>query len=133
MLVRIPGTYNPFMDTIISDILSQDSKMGTPAVDVAEFDNHYEIVSELPGLKREDIKISLEDGSLTLSGERKPYAFPEGTAILRQETSKEPFARSFTVPDGIDSNSITAELKDGILRIQLPKTERIRAKEISIR
>lgn len=134
MLVRIADSaFEPMMGSLFSDAFTPALQWKVPAVDIAEFDDRYEILSELPGLKKEDLKISVENGTLTLSGERKHYGFPGGTTVLRHETDTEPFSRSFDIPEEVDSDSITAELKDGILRVQLPKMEKARMREIAVR
>ena len=134
MFVRIvEPTFEGLLDNMVPGVFASGSTRNVPAVDIAEFQDRYEIVSELPGLKREDVKISVQDGMLMISGERKHYGFPEGTTVVRHETRTEPFSRSFDLPDEVDVNSISAELQDGILRVQLPKAEKARPREISIR
>jgi HSP20 family protein len=114
--------------------LSRRAFNGTdfPAVDIVEREHAFDLVVELPGMKREDIRISVEKGILSISGERKHYGFPEGTKVLLHETNTKPFERVFQLPDGIDANAISAEMKDGILRIQLPKSEQARPREIKV-
>lgn len=114
------------------DISNGVLRAGLPAVDVAEHDSKYEIVAELPGVKREDLKVSVEDGTLTLSGERKQYGFPEGIRVVRHETPTRSFTRSFELPKDVDQTRIAAELKDGVLRVQLPKAEHARPRQITV-
>jgi len=137
MFVRISGS--PFFDTMRSlegsvnrDADSSSRKSAFP-VDVTESENHFELVAELPGITKEDMSISVENGMLIVRGERKHYGFPEGTKVLRHETRTNPIARSFELPEEVDAGRIAAELKDGILRIQLPKAEQARPREIKIR
>lgn len=122
------------MDEVLSDFVAPRMVRSTvfPAVDVAEHDSHYELVVELPGVRKEDVKISMENGVLTLSGERKHYNFPEGTTVLHHESNTRPFSRSFELPAEVNTEAISAELKDGVLRIALPKVEQARAREIRI-
>ena len=138
MLVRI--SRDPFFDVLNSIEESVTREFGSPvgsaffpAVDVVEADGHFELVAELPGMTKEDLAISVENGTLTLKGERKHYGFPEGTKVLRHETSTNPFSRSFQLPEEADANRISAELKDGILKIQIPKVEQALPREIQIR
>lgn len=131
-LFDIDRTANDFFSN-----LSRRAFTGTdfPAVDITERDHTFDLVVELPGMKREDIRISVEKGILSVSGERKHYGFPEGTKVLLHETNTKPFERAFQLPDGpdgIDVNAISAEMKDGILRIQLPKSEQARPREIKV-
>lgn len=127
-LFDIDRTANDFSD------FSRQAFTGTdfPAVDIAEREHAFDLVVELPGMKREDIRISVEKGILTVSGERKHYGFPEGTKVLLHETNTKPFERAFQLPDGIDVDAISAEMKDGMLRIQLPKSEQARPREIRV-
>lgn len=125
------------IDRTATDFFSDFSRhafTGTsfPAVDIVEREHGFDLVVELPGMKREDIRISVEKGILSVSGERKHYGFPEGTKVLLHETNTKPFERAFQLPDGIDANAISAEMKDGILRIQLPKSEQARPREIKV-
>ncbi len=123
---------NP-VESAIDDVLSSSfGKTTFPAIDVVESKTEFELVAEMPGLKKDDVKISLQDSTLTLSGERKHYGFPEGTTIIRHETHTRPFSRSFELPEEIDTNGIAAELKDGILRIRIPKVEKAQPQEIRI-
>ncbi|MEX1137880.1 MAG: Hsp20/alpha crystallin family protein [Bacteroidota bacterium] len=125
------------LDRTSNELFSDPSQQilhGTdhPAVDIAEREHAFDLVVELPGMKREDIKISIEKGVLSVSGERKHYGFPDGTKVLLHETNTRPFERVFQLPDVVDVNGISAEMKDGILRIQLPKAERARPREIKV-
>ena len=128
------GSLRGSIDEVLSDFFEPRALGSTvfPAVDVAEYDNHYELVVELPGVKKEDLKISLENGVLTLSGERKHYNFPEGTKVLHHETHTHPFSRSFELPTEVDEAGISAEMKDGVLKIGLPKSEKARAREVQV-
>jgi HSP20 family protein len=109
------------------------SKTAFPAVDVVENEVSFELVAELPGLKKEDIKISIENRMLTLSGERKHYGFPEGTTIIRHETQTDPFRRSFGLPEEVEAGAISAEMNNGILRVRLPKIEKAKPRDITIK
>lgn len=132
MMVRIAG-FDPVSDMGRLFRRSTGAVSGLPVTDVAEYDGEYAVVAELPGVKKEDVKISVENRTLTLKGERKHYGFPEGTRVLRHETHTQPFVRSFVLPEEVDVNQISAEMKDGILRIRLPKAEQARPREINIR
>lgn len=132
MMVRIAGL-DPVSDLERLFRRSSGPVSGMPVTDVAEYEGEYVVVAELPGVKKEDVKISVEGGTLTLKGERKHYGFPDGTKVLRHETNTQPFVRSFVLPEEVDVNQISAEMKDGILRIRLPKAEQARPREINIR
>lgn len=104
-----------------------------PALDVVENDKEFVVVAELPGVVKEDVKLSLHDGKLTISGERKPAVLPGNSSSLRSESPKGQFTRSIAFPKSLKADAIAAELKDGILKIVLPKVEEVRPREISIR
>jgi HSP20 family protein len=104
-----------------------------PALDVVEYDNHSIIVAELPGVDKDQVKISLNKGVLTISGERKPTELPEQSKWLRNETEHGQFVRSVTLPHPVKAEDITADMKNGLLRITLPKAEEARPREISIK
>jgi HSP20 family protein len=104
----------------------------TPVADVTENPSETVVVAELPGLKKEDVKISFENGLLTISGERKPSAVPEGASRVRSELRYGSFVRSMEIGHEVNADAITAELADGILRVVLPKAEAAKPREITV-
>jgi HSP20 family protein len=102
-----------------------------PALDVVEFEDRIELQADLPGLSEKDIDVQFEDGALTLRGERS-LAAPEGGRVLRRERSASRFVRSFALGDEVDVDRIQATMRDGVLRITLPKSERARPRQIPI-
>lgn len=104
-----------------------------PAVDVAEYPAETVIVAELPGVKKEDVKISFEKGLLTISGERKSRTEQEEASQVRSELRHGSFTRSFEIGHEVNADAITAELADGILRVVLPKVEEAKPREISVK
>jgi len=103
-----------------------------PAVDIFEDADHRVVIrAELPEMKREDIKLTVENDTLTLSGERK---LPEGLEgnFHRQERMYGAFSRSFTLPSTLDASHVSAAYKDGVLTITVPPREEARPKQISI-
>lgn len=105
----------------------------SPAVDISESEREYLIHVELPEVKKEDVKVSVEEGVLTIHGERKQEKEEKGNKYHRVERSYGSFARSFTVPDGVDDTKVTAEFKDGMLNLHLPKSERAKPKAIDVK
>lgn len=103
----------------------------TPALDLYQNNDNVVAVVELPGLRKEDIEISLQDGTLTISGERKGETTPENSAT-RTERSAGKFRRSITIPTRVDANKVSATYKDGILTVTLPKAEEAKPKQIQI-
>jgi HSP20 family protein len=103
-----------------------------PALDIAEQDGESVVVAELPGVKREDVKITVRDGALTLSAERNAQTLPEDGRWIRNEIPAGRFSRTVSLPHDVDTDGVTAELKNGILRVVLPKAASARPKEIKV-
>ena len=103
-----------------------------PALDVHEDKNSFIIRTELPGLKREDIEVSLHDGALVISGERKGEKVEEGVEVHRQERYYGKFQRALTLPTPVAADKITAQYKDGVLTVMLPKVEEAKPKKIDV-
>ncbi len=103
-----------------------------PALDVQEDKDSFTVRTELPGLKREDIEVSLHDGVLNISGERKAEAKQEGVEVHRQERYYGKFQRALTLPTPVAADKITAQYKDGVLTVMLPKIEEARPKKIDV-
>jgi HSP20 family protein len=103
-----------------------------PALDVQEDKDNFRVRVELPGLKREDIDVSLDDGAVVISGERKTEMVAEGTEVHRQERYYGKFSRALTLPSAIAGDKVTAAYKDGILTVTLPKAEEAKPKTIAV-
>jgi HSP20 family protein len=104
-----------------------------PMVDITETDDEYLIKAEIPEVKREDVKVSVENGVLTLQGERKQEKEEKGKKFHRVERYYGSFMRTFTVPDNVDETKVRAEFKDGVLNVHLPKTEKAKPKAIEVK
>ena len=102
-----------------------------PAVDLVEYEDRLELVADLPGLSEKDIDLQFEDGVLTVRAERS-LAAPEDGRVLRRERGAQRFARSFALGDTVDVDRIEATMRDGVLRIRLPKSERARPRQIPV-
>ena len=111
---------------------SQSPEGWFPAVDVYEDKDSLLVKAELPGLKKEDIEISLHDGFLTLSGERKLEQKQEGAEVSRSERWVGRFHRSISLPCGVEADKITATYNEGVLTVALPKAEEAKPKQIPI-
>ena len=134
MFVRV--NFDQPVSELVREFLTEDSNRivsSEPAIDVSENENESVIVVELPGVKKEDIKISVENGWLTLSGERKSFEAPEITRVLHREIESKPFARSIKLPHRVDTDKISAQLENGLLKISLPKAEEVRPRTIEIK
>ena len=103
-----------------------------PAVDVLESKDSYHIRAELPGMKREDFKVEVKDGTLTLSGERKSEKLAEGVEYRHVERVDAKFWRSFSLPETVKHDGIEATYKDGVLEIRVPKAEEAKPRQIEI-
>ena len=104
-----------------------------PTVDISETEGEYLIKAELPDVRKEDVKVTVEDGVLTLQGERRQEKEEKGKKYHRVERSYGSFVRSFTLPESIDESGVNAEYKDGVLSLHLPKTEKVKPKAIDVK
>ncbi|MEX0878436.1 MAG: Hsp20/alpha crystallin family protein [Thermoanaerobaculia bacterium] len=105
----------------------------TPFVDIQETENEYLIKAELPEVKKEDVKVTVENGVLTLQGERKQEKEEKGKKFHRIERSYGTFLRTFTVPLDADETKVAADFRDGILKVHLAKMEKPRPKAIEVK
>ena len=103
----------------------------SPALDLYEGGDHLVAVVELPGMRKEDIEISLHDGTLTISGERKRET-SNGEKAQRTERYVGSFRRSVALPTHVDASKVTATYQDGILKVSLPKAEEAKPKKIQV-
>lgn len=104
-----------------------------PIVDVRESEKDFRISFELPGVEKDDVKIALENGFLTISGEKKFDESDEIAGSRRIERRFGSFKRSFRLSDGIDQKKISADFKNGVLNVVVPKTKESIKKEIEIK
>jgi HSP20 family protein len=104
-----------------------------PPLDVTENKEEVVVVAELPGVKKEDVKISLEKGLLTIGGKRGEDTLSGDARGLLREQQKGKFSRTVRLPYEVNAAGVSAELSDGLLRIVLPKAEAARAHEITVR
>jgi len=104
----------------------------SPRVDIVENEDNMTVVAEVPGMKKDAIKVLVEDGVLTISGERHVDKEEKKDNRILSEVSHGSFSRSFTLPDYLDTEHIKADYKDGMLSVVLPKQEKARPKEIKV-
>lgn len=104
----------------------------TPALDVFEDQDSLVVKAEVPGMKKEDIEISLHDGSLSISGERKGESKSEDAEVYRAERFFGRFQRTVMLPTPVNAEKVKAQYKDGILTVTLPKTEEAKPKHIDV-
>ena len=104
-----------------------------PTVDISESESEYLIKAELPEVRKEDVKVTVENGVLTLQGERRQEKEEKGKRFHRVERSYGSFVRSFTLPESVDEGGVRAEYKDGVLALHLPKSEKVKPKAIDVK
>ena len=103
-----------------------------PAMDLVESGDHFVLRADLPGMSEDDVNIEFEDGTLTVSGERKAEHEESNEGFHRVERSFGSFSRSLTLPQGIDPEAVTASFDRGVLEIRIPKPEQRKPRKIAI-
>ena len=104
-----------------------------PAMDVQETDTEYLVKADLPDVKREDVKVSVEDGVLAVEGERRMEKEEKGRKFHRTERIYGRFVRRMAVPTNVDSERVAADFKDGVLSVHLPKSPSVKPKTVDIK
>ena len=104
-----------------------------PLVDISEDDKEYLIKAELPEVKKEDVKVTAEEGTLTIMGERKFEKEVKGKKYHRVERAYGSFGRSFSLPDDASPAQVSAEFKDGVLTVHLTKTAKAKPQHIEVK
>ena len=105
----------------------------SPSVDICEDEKEFQVKVELPEVKKEDVNVSVDNGTLQISGERKMEKEEKGKKYHRIERAYGSFSRSFTLPEGADPSKINADFKDGILSVHIAKGQKSSAKAIEIK
>ena len=138
-LVSIQGRMNRLFDEAFRGATrgsgdEEEWSLGSwaPAVDIFEQDGHIVLKAELPGVDPKDVEVRVENNVLTLRGERKLDNDVQKENYHRVERAYGSFSRSFTLPTVVDTEKIKAEYRDGVLRVNLPKREEAKPKQISI-
>ena len=121
-----------FNDSIGSLAKAAQAGAWNPAVDIVESTDAYTLTADLPGLTKGDINLTLEDGVLTLTGERKSEHSESKEFGHRYERAYGKFSRSFELGSGVEKGKIKAEFKNGLLKVELPKVEASKPFEVSI-
>ncbi len=131
-----PGTYRPTTFSSLLDKFFDDTFQGglqmdfTPSVDIAETEKAFEIQIQLPGVKKSDVNIEIDNNQLVVSGERKFENESNEKNYHSRESYYGKFSRSFSMPDIVNVDKINAKQEDGILTITLPKDEKKTAKKL---
>ncbi|MEO1085746.1 MAG: Hsp20/alpha crystallin family protein [Acidobacteriota bacterium] len=126
-----------FVDRFFHDGFSGHATEGAPqswvpAMDIVETEDAYLATADLPGLRKEDIDIAVEDSVLTISGERTVEHTTAESGFKRLERASGSFRRAFSLPQGVDLEKVNAGFADGVLTVTLPKTEIVKARKVSI-
>lgn len=126
------------VDSIFDQFFGRDSgdespsAVWAPRTDLAETDEAFRIRVDVPGMEKDDININLQNNTLTLSGERASERKEEGEEFVRVERAFGNFHRTFTLPDAVDHENIEATYDNGVLTINIPKTETSTRRQIEI-
>jgi HSP20 family protein len=109
-----------------------NSRFLAPALDVAETENEWVVKAELPGLKDEDVEVNLQDGLLTIKGDKREKQEDKKKHYHRVERRFGAFCRSVQLPSGVNGDGVAATFKDGVLEVILPKADEAKAKKIEV-
>ena len=110
----------------------EQGRRWVPPVDLVEAEDHFVLKADLPGLSEADVSIEVEDGTLTISGERSAEHASQERGWYRIERSFGSFSRSLTLPEGVDAEGIKAEFHNGVLEVSIPKPEERKPRRIEI-
>ena len=136
--LRELGTLQSEMNRLFNTVFDGPTPSGNtmrrwmPAMDLLESGDDFVLKADLPGMSEEDVKIELEDSTLTISGERKTEHQAEGEGYYRVERSTGAFSRSLTLPKGVDPEAVTAHFDRGVLEVRIPKPAERKPRRISI-
>jgi HSP20 family protein len=120
-----PRAYNDLFENFFKEPFNNGGNRENflPSVDIAEDDQHYYLHLALSGIKKEDVRLEVEDGKLIINGERKLQKNENGKRFHKIETHYGTFTRSFYLPDNVNAQAIEATYTDGVLDVKIPKTE----------
>jgi len=131
-LVTIQDEINRMFEDLAGRPEGDEGMRLIPAADIMEDKDTFTVVAELPGMKKEDVKVTLQNNVLTISGEKRKETEQKEKTFHRMERSYGSFYRTFELPAMVDATKIQADFKDGVLKISLPKSEAAKPKEIAI-
>jgi HSP20 family protein len=134
-LLPMQDDWNQFFNRLMGRAREGQSgtRMWSPALDIAERDDAYVVTAEIPGLRPEDIQVTLEDGALSISGERKQEKESGDERFHRVERSYGAFRRMITLPSQVRSDGVEASYDNGVLKVVVPKAEGATPKKITVR
>jgi HSP20 family protein len=124
--------FNAFFDAPTGAGNGGTLRRWVPAMDLVETDEHFVLKADLPGLTEEDVNVELEDNVLTVSGERKAEHEDRREGYYRVERASGQFARSLTLPEGVNADAVEASFDKGVLEVRIPKPEERKPRRVSI-
>lgn len=130
-LFHVQNEMNRMLDEFLAPA-GEGISLLRPSVDIEEHEEGYTVRAELPGMKQEDIKITLQDDQLVIRGEKRRAAEKKGSSYLRTELVYGTFERVFSISQAVRGDKIEASYRDGVLDIHIPKAEESKAREIPI-
>lgn len=134
-VLTLPRQLDRWMNEALGDLqlgTAENLRTWFPATDVSETPEHLVLRLEVPGLNREDIKLSVERNTLTVRGEKRQETASENENFYRSERSYGSFERSFALPGHVDADAVKAAMENGVLTITFPRREEAKAREIQI-
>ena len=134
-LFTLPNALDGLFESHFAELSEASQLFGNwnPAVDVSEDKDNLHVTAELPGLKREEIEVSLQDGHLSITGERKTEQTQKDSRSHRTERFVGKFQRIIALPAEVKADKVSAQYKDGVLSITLPKAEEAKRKQIEVK
>ena len=136
LLNQLHGNIDRMFDTQMGRLRDEDSPLSaadwTPAVDIREEDQRYVIHADVPGVNPDDIEVNMEDGVLTIKGERSTETTDEQAGYKRVERVRGSFYRRFSLPETADADGISAKSRDGVLEVVIPKQAKVLPKRIKV-
>jgi HSP20 family protein len=134
-LLMKPQPFSRDVDRLFDAFFGAEREQGrrwVPPVDLVEAEDHFVLKADLPGLSEEDVAIEVQDGTLTISGERSAEHESHERGWYRIERSFGSFNRSLTLPDGVDADAISARFDRGVLEVRIPKPEERKPRRVEI-
>lgn len=131
-IMSVQDEVNRLFDGLVRHREHSGAGEWVPAVDVSETENEFIVSADAPGLKAEDIKISVANNVLTLRGEKKNVREDKEENYHRVERCYGCFERTFSLPSGVDAENIRAKYRDGVLEVRLPKSKEAKPQEIKV-
>jgi HSP20 family protein len=128
------GSFERLMNSVFSDPSVNPAQAAVPPISVTETQTAFEVEAELPGVRKEDVKIAIDAGRVSITAEAAPKAeLKEGEKVLLAERGSRKYSRSFNLPEGLDEARIDARLENGILSLTLPKKPVVQPVQITVR